>query len=128
MSDAERGYTLIDFAPPLLRIGQVDDAVIRFMEYVRQHFHEIVPGVPAESEVDLFASGSPHNPGLLPFIGVHSPRHVQASEPDWRDMIECVQRWSDSLSDEQFREILRTTTAPTWAALQAIGVHPQRGQ
>lgn len=123
----DRGYTLIDFEYPQ-RLGVDWDSVVRFMEYIRQHFHEIVPGVPKESEVDLVASGSPHNTGPLPFIGVHSPRNVQANEPDWRDMIESVQKWSESLSDEQLWEIVRTTDAPTWATLQVIGVHPQRGR
>ena len=127
MGQGDRGYTLIDFAYPR-RSGLDEDSLVRFMEHVRQHFHEFVPGVPAECEVDLFASGSAHNVGLFPFLGVHSPRHVQAAEPHFDDMIESVSKWSDSLSDEQFWEIVRATDAPTWAALQAMGVHPQRGR
>lgn len=125
-STGSRGYTLIDLAYPR-RPGVDEDSLVRFMEYVRQHFREIVPGVPAECEVDLLASGHAHNIGLMPLLGLYAPRDVLARIPDFGGMIAAVERWSEALSDEQFWEIVRATEAPTWAALQAMGVHPQRG-
>ena len=121
----KRGYTLIDFAYPR-RTGAGWDEIVRFMEYVRRHFHAIVPGVATDSEVDLFAGGSAHNPGLLPFLGLHSPPHALSGEPRFWDMIEAVASWERSLSDEQFWAIVRETDAPTWAELQLVGVHPPR--
>lgn len=124
---AVRGYTLIDFTVPN-RPGVDADAVVRFMEHVRQHFHEIVPGVPSESEVDLLASGTAHNVGLRPLLALYAPPSILPTVPDWWLMTDLVQKWAGSLSDEQFWEIVRITDAPTWAALQAVGVHPQRGR
>ena len=124
-SMGRRGYTLIDFAYPR-RTGAGWDEIVRFMEYVRRHFHAIVPGVPSDSEADLIAGGSAHNPGLLPFLGLHSPPHALAAEPRFWNMIEAVGAWEKSLSDEQFWAIVHDTDAPTWVELQAMEVHPAR--
>jgi hypothetical protein len=65
------GYTLIDFSYPRHHDAGLDN-IVRLMEYIRRHLRELAPAVPANSDIDLIASGSAHNVGPRPILGLHS--------------------------------------------------------
>jgi hypothetical protein len=120
---ADREYTLIDFTPPS-GLGPDRDRVVRLKEYVRANFDCIVKGVPAGSEVDLFADGHAHNPGLVPLIGIWAPVSVLDQMPDPFQMTDLVSEWCSGLRPDEVDAIVSTTAAPTWEELVRIRVHP----
>ena len=121
-----RGYMLIDFAYPRV-LGVASDSIVRFMEYVRQHIREIAPGIPAESEADIFASGHAHNPGrVLPLLGLYFSPHVRSAVPEVWDIVAAVDAWAAKLPDDQVWAIVSATSAPTWAELQSQRTYPSR--
>src|SRR4051812_27784711 len=109
-----RGYTLLDFSVwGLMR--RDENLTIRVMEYMRQHFWEILPEIPVGCEVDLLAAGTAHNIQLIPAFGLYAPPHLLHLVPDPFLLIDRLQQWWNQLSDEQLRAIGLTTAAPTWA-------------
>jgi hypothetical protein len=101
----ERGYALIDFRyPPSLWPDH--DLVVRFMEYVRQNFHTIVPGVPADCELDLIAGGSAHYIGLLPLLGLYAPSDARDQVPDVLHMIKLIDWWCAALPEGEVNPLL----------------------
>ena len=67
-----RGYTLLDFSIPQL-IGNDLDRIVGFLEYVRTHFHELVPCIPSSCELDLIAGETAHNSGPFPLLVLFVP-------------------------------------------------------
>jgi len=122
---SDRGYTLIDFAPPS-DLWPDRDRVVRFMEYVRANFDNIVKGVPAGCEVDLFASGHAHKPGLVPLLGLWAPTALLDDVPHPDRMIDEVSAWCSGLSRAEVETIVASTLAPTWEELVRMRVHPAR--
>jgi hypothetical protein len=122
---ADRGYTLIDFAPPS-GLWPDRDRVVRFMEYVRANFERIVKGVPAGCEIDLFASGHAHNPGLVPLLGLWAPDALLDRVPRPDRMIEEVSDWCSGLPRDEVETNVATSVAPTWDELVRTRVHPAR--
>ena len=118
----ERGYALIDFELPA-GVWPDRDRVVRFMEYVRANFHQIVPGVPAECELDLFASGHAHNSNLLPLLGLYAPEHAV---PDVFEVTGALSDWCAARTPNEIEMILGTTDAPSWEELLRVRVHPPR--
>jgi len=121
----DRGYSLIDFEVPDW-IWENRNDVVRFLEYVRQNFHQILPAVPKECEVDIFAGGTAHSTGLSPLLGFWTPDQVINDVPNPFQLIEDVSGWCKRLSRDEIEMIIATTDAPTWAELQRIRVHPTR--
>lgn len=126
MTKSDRGYTLIDVALDERRLDDDRDLVVRLMEYVRANFRRIVPGVPAGCEVDLLASGTAHNAGAIPLLGLYAPPEVAGDVPDPRGMIDAVSHWCAATPDAELRALAEATPAPTWAELQKLSVYPAR--
>jgi hypothetical protein len=124
-SMADRGYTLIDFTVPQ-GVWPDRDRVVRFMEYVRANFRQIVSSVPAGCEIDLFASGHAHNPGLVPLLGLWAPAAMLNGVPPPEGMIDEVNVWCSGLSRDEVEAVVAGTIAPTWKELVRAGVHPVR--
>lgn len=122
---AERGYTLIDFAAPP-ELWKDWNRVVRFKEYVRANLESLVQGIPKGCEVDLFASGHPLNPGLLPLVGLWAPPELLDQVPDMMRMIDEIDDWCAGLSAEEVNAIIAKTNAPTWEELVRIGKYPAR--
>ena len=120
-----RDYTLLDNSNQHHRLHD-PDLVVRFMEYVRQNFRTILPDVPAGCEFDLLASGTAHNPGLVPLLAFYTPPDFIQEVPNPLELNDRVWKWCAALSDEEVRSIAESTDAPTWAELQTMRVYPRR--
>ncbi len=84
-----RGYTLLDFSIPQL-IGNDLDRIVGFLEYVRTHFHELVPCIPSSCELDLIAGETAHNSGPFPLLVLFVPEADINSLPHPFAMIDTL--------------------------------------
>jgi len=120
-----RSYTFLDF--PIPESFWLDwDIVVRLKEHVRQNFRSIVPEIPAACELDLMASGTSHNPGLLPLLGLYTPADWIERLPDSSATFDALCEWSKTKSEDELRTIALATDAPTWKELQRLRVYPRR--
>lgn len=70
---ATRGYSLL--MTPLDLHASCDD-LVRIYEHVRRNIDVIAPFLPATAEVDITASGTPHNIGDIPLLGLYLPNYA----------------------------------------------------
>lgn len=122
---ANRGYDLID-VPIYERLWPDRDLIVAIHEHVRLLLPTLEPSLPSECELDLIASGTGHNKGLMILLGLWGPPNVKELVPNIWHLYEVVQTWCDSRSDEELRAIGQATVAPTWNELLALRVYPAR--
>lgn len=121
MSGTERGYTLFD--TPLDKHATNEERV-RIYEFVRININRIVPFLRQGVEIDLLASGTPHNQGLVPLLGFH----FGPSKHDFN--VELIQRtiddWFVSQDPDLLDRQLEAIVFPTWEHLRSVRRYPQR--
>jgi len=110
------GVTLIDVIPR--HLWNEPDLVVRFLEYVRTHFHEIVPGIPSRSQMHLFAGRTAHNGSqVLPLLGLSPQSGLGEDGPGPTEMIGAVEDWISGLTEDEMRALAEATPGPSWDEL-----------
>lgn len=119
-----RGYTLLNISANN-RLWPDHDLTVRLLEYLRQNLPSIIEGLPDQSELDLLADQTAHNPFPTPTLDVHVPWGIEHLPPPL-DMSEQIDAWLARHSDAELRTLALSTPAPTWNELQSMRVYPPR--
>ena len=119
-----RGYTLLNIAANN-RLWPDRDLTVRLLEYLRQNLPSLIEGLPDQSELDLLANQTAHNPFPAPLLALYVPSGTEHLPPP-HDMIDQVDSWFVRHSDAELRTLALSTPATTWNELLAIQVYPPR--
>ena len=116
-----RSYSLFDTP---LDLNASFDELIRNYELVRCNAKQIAPFLTSNCEFDVLASGSAHNPGKIPVLGLHCSDDTLTYDID--QIQKAIDTWFKTKSTDAVRQMKDELIAPTWKDLELIGSHPVR--
>lgn len=117
----KRGYFLL-MTP--LDLHASTESLIRNYVMVIENSAKILPNLPPECAIELFAGGTPHNSREIPLLGLHTPPDSRQLLPDPMIVQDWIDQWFSNTSRDTIHGLLEETTIPSWAAIMEHGPYP----